>query len=89
MGYRIHTHSGGSLHDHTYGFKVDLDVVSKTNSFRVVEVKMGRTLDAVNAGRCPPSPGCPATVGAINSQPGYLAFPKMRYVEETQQTSEG
>merc|ERR1712012_365073 len=77
MAYKVHTYSGGSLHDHTYGFKVDLDVGSKTNSFKTIEYKMGSTLDAVNEQR--------ASRGraALSGKPPYLLYDKMRYVTET------
>jgi len=73
MAYRVQTYTGGQLHDHTYGFKVDLDVLGSTNTFKVLEYKTGSTLDAINAGKSTP----------LTEKPGYLLFDTMRYVEET------
>jgi Cu2+-containing amine oxidase len=77
MAYKVHTYTGSSLHDHTYGFKVDLDVGTMTNSFRTIDYKMGSTLDAVNEQR--------AELGetVLSEKPTYLLFNKMRYVTET------
>lgn len=72
MAYRIHTFTAASLHDHTYGFKVDLDVGSQDNSFMTLEYKAGSTLEAVNEGRKNP----------LTEKPVYLLFETMRYVEE-------
>jgi len=77
MAYRVHTFAAGSLHDHTYGFKVDLDVGTQDNSFMTVEYKTGSTLDAINEGRKTP----------LTTKPPYLLFDNMRYVKkETVQT---
>ncbi|CAB9503798.1 sensitive amine oxidase [Seminavis robusta] len=72
FSYRLQTYSGGSLHDHTFGFKVDLDVVSETNSFETVSYKTGSTLDAVNSGNPDPP---------LTEKPEYLLFDTMRWVE--------
>lgn len=76
MAYRVHTYTGSSLHDHTYGFKVDLDVGSQTNSFKTIEYKMASTLDALNEQR--------TLLGQtlLTEKPSYLLFEKMRYVTE-------
>lgn len=73
MAYKVHTYSGGSLHDHTYGFKVDLDIKTQTNSFEVLEYKMSDTLTALNSGRAE----------GYSSVPPYMLYPKMRYVTYT------
>lgn len=72
MAYRVHTFTGSSLHDHTYGFKVDLDIGTQDNSFMTVEYKTGSTLDALNRGREIP----------LTTKPQYLLFDTMRYTEE-------
>lgn len=72
FSYRLHQYSGGSLHDHTLGFKVDLDVVSETNSFETVSYKTGSTVAAVNSGGNEPM---------ITKKPDYLLFDTMRWVE--------
>eukprot|EP00965_Chrysotila_dentata_P142175 4701001-Pleurochrysis_carterae.AAC.1 len=50
MAYRVHDYVGASLHDHTFGFKVDLDILGTNNSFETVAYKMADTLTAINAG---------------------------------------
>jgi Cu2+-containing amine oxidase len=73
MAYRLNTYTGGSVHDHTFGFKVDLDVGGEINSFKTHEHKMGPTLDALNAGR--------ELEDILTEKPPYLLFDTMRYVE--------
>merc|ERR1739848_399722 len=48
MAYRVGRFTGGSLHDHTFGVKVDFDVVNKENTFQTQKFKWGPTLDALN-----------------------------------------
>ena len=80
FSYRLHKYSGGSLHDHTLGFKVDLDVAGETNSFETVTYKTGSTLDAVNAGKVDP---------IYTEKPEYLMFDTARWVEyDTVETEE-
>lgn len=71
FSYRVSTYSGGSLHDHTLGFKVDLDIVSEANTFQTVTYKTGSALDAVNAGKAEP----------LTEKPEYLLFDTARWVE--------
>jgi Cu2+-containing amine oxidase len=73
MAYRVHTYTGSSLHDHTFSFKVDLDVGGETNTFETVAYKSGKTLDAINAGRA----------DEYTVAPEYFLFDTMRYVEYT------
>jgi diamine oxidase len=73
FSYRLHTYTGGSLHDHTFGFKVDLDIVNEENTFETIAFKTGSTLDAVNSGLDEP----------LDTQPEYLLYPTTRYVEHT------
>ena len=72
MSYRTHTFTAASLHDHTYGFKVDLDIGTQNNSFTTLEYKSGSSLEAVNEGLDTP----------LTEKPQYLLFDTMRYVEE-------
>jgi len=71
MAYRVHDYVGASLHDHTFGFKVDLDILGTNNSFETVAYKMADTLTAINAGLETP----------YAAVPPYLKSNKMRYVE--------
>eukprot|EP00463_Aulacantha_scolymantha_P002682 TRINITY_DN3412_c0_g1_i1.p1 TRINITY_DN3412_c0_g1~~TRINITY_DN3412_c0_g1_i1.p1 ORF type:complete len:269 (+),score=12.86 TRINITY_DN3412_c0_g1_i1:313-1119(+) len=73
MAYKVHTYTGASMHDHTFGFKVDLDVGSHINSFQKIEYRMAPTLDALNSQRSDRGE-------ALETQkPPYLQFNKMRY----------
>lgn len=47
FGYRVSDYSTGSIHDHTFGFKVDLDIVNHKNSFQVINWKAGKVLEAL------------------------------------------
>lgn len=78
MAYRLHDYIGGSLHDHTFGFKVDFDVNSKENTFQTIKYKWGDTKDALNEGR--PS--------AYNAKPPYMLWDKARYVQRTNHSKE-
>lgn len=40
FGYRVADRVHGSLHDHQFGFKVDMDVLGEKNSFEHLEVKV-------------------------------------------------
>jgi Cu2+-containing amine oxidase len=73
MAYRVHTYTGGSLHDHTFSFKVDLDVGGESNTLETIAYKSGPTLEALNAGRAE----------AYTEKPEYFLFDTMRYVEYT------
>eukprot|EP00927_Polykrikos_kofoidii_P084832 TRINITY_DN9053_c0_g1_i2.p1 TRINITY_DN9053_c0_g1~~TRINITY_DN9053_c0_g1_i2.p1 ORF type:complete len:948 (+),score=134.45 TRINITY_DN9053_c0_g1_i2:77-2920(+) len=75
MSYRIHNYTGGSLHDHTYGMKIDLDVGTSANSFQTLKYKWGDTLSAVNEGR--------NESNILEAKPSYLLWDKMRYVQTT------
>jgi len=48
MSARIGDYTGGSLHDHTYVFKVDLDIGGPTNTFSTMEYKVADKLTALN-----------------------------------------
>ena len=43
FGYRILDYALGPIHDHTYTFKVDLDIVGTSNSFQSVNWKAGES----------------------------------------------
>jgi len=77
MAYRVHTFTGASLHDHTYGWKVDLDVGATANSFKTIEYKMADTLAAINEQRAERGEQ------VLAEKPPYLLYNKMRYVTET------
>jgi Cu2+-containing amine oxidase len=75
MAYRVGRFTGGSLHDHTFGVKVDFDVVSKENTFQTQKFKWGPTLDALNAGK--------EAADQYAEKPAYMMWDYMRYTEET------
>ncbi|XP_062566747.1 amiloride-sensitive amine oxidase [copper-containing]-like [Saccostrea cucullata] len=47
FGYRVSNDIIGPIHDHTFAFKVDLDVVSEKNDFELIHWKYGDVMDAL------------------------------------------
>eukprot|EP01090_Pellita_catalonica_P010233 TRINITY_DN21699_c0_g1_i1.p1 TRINITY_DN21699_c0_g1~~TRINITY_DN21699_c0_g1_i1.p1 ORF type:complete len:775 (+),score=128.08 TRINITY_DN21699_c0_g1_i1:98-2422(+) len=64
---RVYRHSYGCLHDHSIGFKFDLDVDGPDNSFELVEYKSAPIEDVFGAGNVPP----------------YMEYPSIKYLERT------
>ena len=77
FGYRISDYHTGPIHDHMFGFKVDLDVISKNNSFQLVKWKSGPVLDAIRTAN--PS---------ITETPQYFKYNTTRYIEWEKVTTE-
>ncbi|KAK3596325.1 hypothetical protein CHS0354_004882 [Potamilus streckersoni] len=69
FGYRVSDYSMGAIHDHTFGFKVDMDVISMSNTFKVIKWRAGNILDAFR------------TQVNIQEQPPYFAYNQTRYIE--------
>lgn len=70
FGYRISDFHVGSIHDHTFGFKVDLDIVNEANTFKLVHWKAGDVLQALQT----QNPD-------VQAMPSYFLFNQTRYVE--------
>ena len=69
FGYRISDYQTGPIHDHMFGFKVDMDIIDKNNSFHIVKWKAGSVLDALQ------------TQTNITEVPEYFLYNETRYVE--------
>lgn len=70
FGYKVSNDIIGPIHDHTFAFKVDLDVVSEENDFQLIHWKYGNIMDALK------------TVKKENiTFPGYFFHNQTRYVE--------
>ena len=69
FGYRISDFLQGPIHDHTYIFKVDLDILGTNNSFETVNWKTGPTLEAFQS------------QANITEKPGFFYFNTSRYIE--------
>ncbi|XP_052271964.1 membrane primary amine oxidase-like [Dreissena polymorpha] len=79
FGFRVGDYSHGMIHDHMFGFKVDLDVLDPMNSFEVIHFKSGEVVDAFK--KMKPS---------IKTKPKYFRYNHTRYLEyETVQTESG
>jgi len=78
MAYRIHNYTAGSLHDHTYGFKIDFDVNGEKNTFQTIKYKWADTKTAMNEGRQDP----------YSTKPPYALWSKMRYAEKEEHATE-
>ncbi|KAK3594388.1 hypothetical protein CHS0354_009683 [Potamilus streckersoni] len=68
-GYRISDFHVGSIHDHTFGFKVDLDILEQNNTFKLIHWKAGNVLDALQ------------TKSNVTEIPSYYLFNQTRYIE--------
>ncbi|XP_052214665.1 amiloride-sensitive amine oxidase [copper-containing]-like [Dreissena polymorpha] len=79
FGFRVGDFSHGIIHDHLFGFKVDLDVVDTNNSFEIIHFKSGEVADAFR--QINPS---------ITTKPKYFRYNQTRYIEyETVQIESG
>ena len=70
FGYRITDYGNGLVHDHMFGFKVDMDVIDTNNSFEVIHLKFGSVVDAFR--KMNPT---------VTQKPDYFLFNTTRYVE--------
>ncbi|KAL3854309.1 hypothetical protein ACJMK2_013583 [Sinanodonta woodiana] len=78
FGYRVSQYQTGPIHDHTFGFKVDMDVLDSNNSFETIHWKSGNIFDALK------------TQSNIKQVPPYFIYNETRYLEfETMQKEAG
>ena len=49
FGFRVAEHSVGSIHDHLFAFKVDVDVVSRNNTFEKIHWRGGEVSEAIKS----------------------------------------
>jgi len=70
FGYRVTDHGHGIIHDHMFGFKVDMDIIDTNNSLEVIHIKFGSVADAFK--KMNPS---------LTQKPEYFRYNTTRYVE--------
>eukprot|EP01006_Ploeotia_vitrea_P051077 TRINITY_DN67522_c8_g1_i1.p1 TRINITY_DN67522_c8_g1~~TRINITY_DN67522_c8_g1_i1.p1 ORF type:complete len:823 (+),score=110.86 TRINITY_DN67522_c8_g1_i1:307-2469(+) len=75
FGYRIQQNTFAPLHDHSIGFKVDLDILGEQNSVEQMRFRSGSTLDALNSGRAANNQL------TINDVPSHFDNDEVRYIE--------
>ena len=79
FGYRVGDYMTGPIHDHMFGFKVDMDIIHQNNSFKVIKWKAGPQLDAIKSQN-----------PRITTKPAYFIYNETRYIEwETMETEYG
>lgn len=78
FGYRVSQLATGAIHDHTFAFRVDLDIVGRDNTFQFIHWKAGDVTKALN------------TQATIKKIPPHFRFNQTRYVQwETLDTEKG
>lgn len=70
FGYRVNTNTHGQIHDHMFGFKVDLDILGTDNTMEIIHWK---TADVVTALR--------SQVPSVNDVPRFFKQNITRYLE--------
>lgn len=70
FGYRLSDYMTGPIHDHMFGFKVDLDVIDKNNTFQIIKWKAGPPLEALKTQN-----------STITKAPDYFIYNETRYIE--------
>lgn len=70
FGYRVGDHTHGQIHDHMFGFKVDLDILGTANTMETIHWK---TADVVTALR--------SQVPSVNDIPAYFLHNITRYLD--------
>ncbi|XP_045177368.2 amiloride-sensitive amine oxidase [copper-containing]-like [Mercenaria mercenaria] len=70
FGYRLSDYGTGPVHDHMFGFKVDMDIIDKNNTFQIVKWKAGPVLEALKT----QNPN-------ITKAPEYFIYNETRYIE--------
>ncbi|KAK3098674.1 hypothetical protein FSP39_021836 [Pinctada imbricata] len=71
FGYKVSGTLVGPIHDHTFAFKVDMDVVNEKNDFELINWKYGSVKEALES----KAPG-----GKIKKYPNYYFYNKTRYI---------
>ncbi|WAR03626.1 AOC3-like protein [Mya arenaria] len=70
FGYRVNDFTHGQIHDHMFGFKVDLDIAGTNNTMEVVHWKTGDVVTALRS-----------QVPSVNGIPPYFLNNITRYLE--------
>ncbi|KAL3871769.1 hypothetical protein ACJMK2_039747 [Sinanodonta woodiana] len=69
FGFRISDFMNGNIHDHSFLFKVDLDVAGRSNSLDIIRWKTGDVMTAVNSQT------------KITKKPLFFPFNYTRYIQ--------
>lgn len=72
FGYRVSDYTHGSMHDHSLGWKVDLDILGTENTFKTLEWTAGTPVEAFNS-----QEGI-----NIREKPNYFLYDETRYFTE-------
>jgi len=78
FGYRVSDYTHGSMHDHSIGWKVDLDVLGTDNTFKTMHWKAGSPEEAFNS-----QEGI-----NISEKPSYFLYDETRYFVEEVKSEE-
>jgi len=70
FGYRVNDFTHGQIHDHMFGFKVDLDILGTNNTMETVHWKTGDVVTALRS-----------QVPSVNDVPPYFHHNITRYLE--------
>lgn len=77
FGYRVYDFIVGPIHDHMFGFKVDMDIIDRNNTFKVIKWKAGDQLEAIQTQN-----------QSIKKTPEYFIYNETRYIEWEKITTE-
>ncbi|KAL4224874.1 tryptamine:oxygen oxidoreductase (deaminating) [Mactra antiquata] len=70
FGYKVNTNTHGQIHDHMFGFKVDLDLLGTDNSMETIHWKMADVVTALKS-----------QVPTVDEVPPYFLSNITRYLE--------
>lgn len=70
FGYRVGENTHGQIHDHMFGFKVDLDILGTDNTMEIINWKAGDVLSALQS-----------QVPNATEVPPYFLHDNTRYIE--------
>lgn len=70
FGFRVNRNTHGQIHDHMFGFKVDLDILGINNTMEVIHWKTGDVVTALRS-----------QVPTVNDMPPFFKHNITRYIE--------
>lgn len=70
FGYHVSDNTHGQIHDHTFGFKVDLDIINTSNTMELIHWKAGDPLTALRS-----------QVPTVNQTPPFFKYNETRYLQ--------
>ena len=71
FGYKVSGTLTGPIHDHTFAYKVDMDVIDEKNDFELIHWKYGDLHDALAS---------KTKNGTLKKFPNYFMYNKTRYI---------